>query len=132
LSILLLTLLFTGCQEFIHDSFDTYTGRVIDESGQPLSGVELLFTQDMDFSDFPNPVSNFSIYTIKTDLSGRFKFVVPSRYFNDLYYLQVKPPYWFEIDFGGEKYFLNFTEASSSERDAFGVVALGDLKVVTK
>ncbi len=125
-------LLLFGCQEFVHDSFDTFTGRVIDASGQPISGVELVLTQDIDFTDFHKPVSNFSIYTMKTDLSGRFKFVVPSRYFNDFYYLQVKPPYWFEVDFGAEKYFINFTVASVSEQDAFGVVALGDLKVVTK
>lgn len=132
LSILLLILLLTGCQEFIHDSFNTYSGRVVDEAGRPLSGVELVFTQDLDFTDFQNPVSNSSIYMMKTDLSGRFKFVVPSKYFDNFYYLQIKPPYWFVVDFAGEKELRNFNEASPSDRDAFGVVSLGDLKVAEK
>lgn len=130
--VLSLLFLFTACQEFVHDSFDTFSGRVVDEAGLPLSGVELVFTQDLNFTDFQNPISNSSIYTMKTDLSGRFKFVVPSKYFDNLYYLQIKPPYWFEDDFGGEKEFKNITEATSSERDAFGVVFLGDLKAVEK
>ena len=124
--------LFTACQEFVHDSFDTFSGRVVNQSGLPLSGVELVFTQELDFTDFQNPVSNSSIYTIKTDISGRFKFVVPSKNFDNVYYLQIKPPYRFEVDFGGEKDFRNFTEAFSSDRDAFGVVSLGDLIVVEK
>jgi hypothetical protein len=132
LSILLLALLFTGCQEFIHDSFDTFSGRVVDEAGQPLSGVELGFTQDLDFTDFQNPLSNSSIYTMRTDLSGRFRFVVPSKNIDNVYYLQIKPPYRFEVDFGGEKDFRNFTQASPSDRDAFGVVSLGDLIAVEK
>ena len=130
--VLSLVFLFTACQEFIHDNFDTYTGRVVDELGQPLAGVELTITQDLDLTDFQNPVSNSFIYEIKTDLSGRFKFIVPSKYFDNFYYLQIKPPYWFEVDFGGGKEFRNFTEASPSDRDAFGVVSLGDLKVAEK
>ncbi len=132
LGIFSMTLLLTGCQEFIHNSFDTFYGRVVDELGQPLAGVELTITQDLDFTDFQNPVSNSFIYEIKTDLSGRFKFVVPSKYFDNFYYLQIKPPYWFEVDFGGGKEFRNFTEASPSDRDALGVVSLGDLKVAEK
>lgn len=124
--------LFTACQEFVHDSFDTFSGRLVDEAGRPLSGVELVITQDLDFTDFQNPVSNSSIYAMRTDISGRFKFVVPSRYFDNLYFLQIKPPYWFEVDFAGEKELRNFIEASPSDRDAFGVVSMGDLKVAEK
>lgn len=130
--VLSLFFLFTACQEFVHDSFDTFSGRVVDEAGLPLSGVELVFTQELDFTDFQNPVSNSSIYTMRTDMSGRFKFVVPTKNFDNLYYLQIKPPYRFEIDFGGEKDFRNFTEAISSGRDVFGVVSLGDLIAVEK
>jgi hypothetical protein len=124
--------LFTACQEFVHDSFDTFSGRVVSESGQPISGVELVFTQDLDFTDFQNTVSNSAIYTMRTDVSGRFKFVVPTRNFDNVYYLQIKPPYRFVIDFGGEKEFRNYILESNSDRDAFGVVSLGDLIVVEK
>lgn len=124
--------LFTACQEFVHDSFDTFSGRVVNQSDRPVAGVELVFTQELDFTDFQNPVSNSSIYKIKTDISGRFKFVVPTRNFDNVYYLQIKPPYRFEIDFGGEKEFRNYILESNSDRDAFGVVSLGDLIVVEK
>lgn len=124
--------LFTACQEFIHDSFDTYTGTIINESGQPVAGVELVFTQDLDFTDFQNPRSKSVIYRVITDSSGKFKFVLPSKNFDNFYYLQIKPPYKFEVDFGGEKDFRNFIEAFPSDQDPFGVVSLGDLKVVEK
>lgn len=132
LVVLFLAFLFNGCQEFIHDSFDTFSGRLVNESGQPISGVELVFTQELNFTDFQNPVSISSIYTMRTDLSGRFRFVVPSKNFNNFYYLQIKPPYRFEVDFGGQKDYRNYTEVFSSERDAFGVVSLGDLTAVEK
>ena len=124
--------LFTACQEFIHDSFDTFSGRVVNESGQPISGVELVFTQDLDFSDFENPRSKSVIYRMITDSSGKFKFVLPAKNFDNFYYIQINQPYLFEVDFGGEKEDRNFIFVSSTERDAFGVVSLGDLIVVEK
>ena len=126
--VLSLLVLAVNCKEFIDDSFDTFTGVIVDEEGNPLSGVELIFTRDFDFSDFQNPKSNSSIYTKRTNGFGEFSFVAPSRQRDDFYFLEVQSPYFFEIDVFGEKQVQNYLLIYSSERDENGVVDLGVLK----
>jgi hypothetical protein len=99
--VLSLLVLAVSCKEFIDDSFDTFIGIIVDEGGNPISGVELIFTRDFDFSDFQNPKSNSSIYIERTNNLGEFSFVAPSRQRDDFYYLEIQSPYLFEIDVFG-------------------------------
>jgi hypothetical protein len=119
-----------GCEEFIDDSFDTFTGVIVDEEGQPIPGLELIFTQDFNFSDFQNPKSNSSIYIDQTNDLGEFRFVAPSRQRDNFYYLEIQSPYLLEIDFFGEPQIQNYLLINSSEKDENGVVALGFLKAI--
>ena len=126
--VLSLLVLAVSCKEFIDDSFDTFIGIIVDEGGNPISGVELIFTRDFDFSDFQNPKSNSSIYTERTNNLGEFRFVAPSRQRGSFYYLEIQSPYLLEIDFFGEPQIQNYLLIDSSEKDENGVVALGFLK----
>ncbi len=81
ITFLLLVLLFSlgACQEFIHNSFDTFTGQVVDKEGKGVPGLELTLSQNIDFLDGQVPVAKSIVYRIKTDERGGFSFVLPAR-----------------------------------------------------
>lgn len=127
-----LLFLCVGCKFYVDDSFDTFLGTLINESGLPASDVELIFTQELEFTDNQTLVSRSFIYKLTTDETGKFKFVVPSKSWDNLYFLEIKPPFQFEIDFFGEKELRNYIQFSSTEKDKNGVLILGNIKVIQK
>jgi len=133
-SLLLAILLFSlgACQEFIHNSFDTFTGRVVDVEGNPVAGLELIVTQDLDFGS-QEPVAKTVIYKVKTTNRGEFRLVVPSRTdisFNTEYFLLLTAPVQFELEDAGMSVLYRYFSFSTSGRDADGVIDLGTLKIV--
>ena len=46
-----------ACQEFIHNSFDTITGQVVDKEGKAVPGLELTLSQNIDFLNGQVPVA---------------------------------------------------------------------------
>lgn len=129
LAILLFSL--GACQEFIHNSFDTFTGRVVDVEGNPVAGLELIVTQELDFGP-QEPVAKTVIYKVKTDGRGEFRFVLPSRNeysFEKEYYLLLNEPLQF-LDLFGPSLLHRYVPFTIRERDADGVIDLGTLKIV--
>ena len=134
-SFLLLSLLLSlgACQEFIHNSFDTFTGRVLDKEGNAVPGLELTVSQDIDFLSGQIPVAKSIVYRIKTNERGRFSFVLPARTdssFENEYYLFLTAPARFQTEFNGVLVTENFLLATDAPRDADGVRDLGVLKIV--
>ena len=135
ITFLLLVLLLSlgACQEFIHNSFDTFTGRVVDKEGKAVPGLELTLSQNIDFLDGQVPVAKSIVYRIKTDERGEFSFVLPSRTdssFEKEYYLLLTAPARFQTEFNGVLLTENFLLATDAPRDADGVRDLGVLKIV--
>lgn len=132
---LLVSLLFSfgACQEFIHNSFDTFTGRIVDVEGNPVAGMELIVTQDLDFGVAQPPIAKSIIYKLKTTNRGDFRLVVPSRTdisFNTEYFLLLTAPVQFELEEAGMSVLYRYYSFSIAGRDADGVIDLGNLKIV--
>jgi hypothetical protein len=132
---LLVSLLFSlgACQEFIHNSFDTFTGRIVDKEGKAVPGLELTLSQNIDFLNGQVPVAKSIVYRIKTDERGEFSFILPSRTdssFENEYYLMLTAPARFQTEFNGIQLTENFLLATDAPRDADGVRDLGILKIV--
>ena len=122
-----------ACQEFIHNSFDTFTGRVVDKEGKAVPGLELTLSQNIDFLNGQVPVAKSIVYRIKTDERGEFSFVLPSRTdssFEKEYYLLLTAPARFQTEFNGVLLTENFLLATDAPRDADGVRDLGVLKII--
>jgi hypothetical protein len=122
-----------ACQEFIHNSFDTFTGRVVDKEGKAVPGLELTLSQNIDFLNGQVPVAKSIVYRIKTDEKGEFSFVLPSRMdssFEKEYYLLLTAPARFQTEFNGVLLTENFLLATDAPRDADGIRDLGVLKIV--
>jgi len=122
-----------ACQEFVHNSFDTFTGRVVDQEGKRFPGLELTVSQDIDFMNGQVPAAKSIVYRIKTDERGEFSFILPTRHPDavDKYsYLSLTVPYRFQTEFNGEFVTENFLLASDAPRDADEVRDLGVLKIV--
>lgn len=135
ISILLILILAfsSSCQEFIHNSFDTFTGQVVDKEGKGVPGLELTLSQNIDFLDGQVPVAKSIIYRIKTDERGEFSFVLPARMdssFENEYFLLLTAPARFQTEFNGVLVTENFLLAMDAPRDADGVRDLGTLKIV--
>ena len=135
ITFLLLVLLLSlgACQEFIHNSFDTFTGRVVDKEGKAVPGLELTLSQNIDFLNGQVPVAKSIVYRIKTDEKGEFSFVLPSRMdssFEKEYYLLLTAPARFQTEFNGVLLTENFLLATDAPRDADGIRDLGVLKIV--
>ena len=135
ITFLLLVLLLSlgACQEFIHNSFDTFTGQVVDKEGKGVPGLELTLSQNIDFLNGQVPVAKSIVYRIKTDERGEFSFVLPSRTDNSFekeYYLLLTAPARFQTEFNGVLLTENFLLATDAPRDADGVRDLGVLKIV--
>ena len=135
ITFLLLVLLLSlgACQEFIHNSFDTFTGQVGDKEGKAVPGLELTLSQNIDFLNGQVPVAKSIVYRIKTDERGEFSFVLPSRTDNSFekeYYLLLTAPARFQTEFNGVQLTENFLLATDAPRNADGVRDLGILKIV--
>lgn len=131
LAILLFSL--GACQEFIHNSFDTFTGRIVDKEGKGVPGLELTVSQDIDFLNGQVPVAKSIVYRIKTDERGEFSFILPTRHpdaVDKFSYLSLSVPYRFQTEFNGVLLTENFLLASDAPRDADGIRDLGVLKIV--
>ena len=131
--LLVLLLSLGACQEFIHNSFDTFTGRIVDKEGKAVPGLELTLSQNIDFLNGQVPVAKSIVYRIKTDERGEFSFVLPSRTDNSFekeYYLLLTAPARFQTEFNGVLLTENFLLATDAPRDADGVRDLGVLKIV--
>ena len=131
--LLVLLLSLGACQEFIHNSFDTFTGRIVDKEGKAVPGLELTLSQGIDFLDGQVPVAKSIVYRIKTDERGEFSFILPSRTdssFENEYYLMLTAPARFQTEFNGVLLTENFLLATDAPRDADGVRDLGVLKIV--
>jgi hypothetical protein len=131
LAILLLTL--SGCQEFIHNSFDTFTGKIVDVDGKPVADLELILTQDLDFGVAQPPVAKSIIYRVKTTNRGEFRLVVPARTdisFNTEYFLLLSAPAQFELEESGMSVLYRYYSFSTADRAADGVIDLGTIKIV--
>ena len=135
ITFLLLVLLLSlgACQEFIHNSFDTFTGKIVDLAGKPVADLELILTQDLDFGVAQPPVAKSIIYTIKTTNRGEFRLVVPSRTdssFNTEYFLLLSAPAQFELEESGMSVLYRYYSFSTADRAADGTINLGTLKIV--
>ncbi|WP_026952739.1 peptidase associated/transthyretin-like domain-containing protein [Algoriphagus mannitolivorans] len=129
---LALLLFHWGCREFVDDSFDTVTGRIVDESGNALEGVELIFTDDLDFTDFQRPIAKSPIYKVKTNLVGEFRFVVPSKNLESIYFIEIQTPFLAEVDSFGELELKNHLIVFFANKNESGVVELGLIKVLNQ
>lgn len=131
--LLVLLLSLGACQEFIHNSFDTFTGRIVDKEGNPVVGLELIVTQELDFGVTQAPVAKSIIYKVKTTNRGEFRLVVPSRTdisFNTEYFLLLTAPVQFEMEDAGMSVLYRYYSFSTAGRDAEGMIDLGTLKIV--
>ena len=101
--------------------------------GNPVAGLELIVTQDLDFGVAQPPVAKSIIYKVKTTNRGEFRLVVPSRTdisFNTEYFLLLTAPVQFELEDAGMSVLYRYFSFSTSGRDADGVIDLGILKIV--
>ena len=135
ITFLLLELLLSlgACQEFIHNSFDTFTGKIVDVEGKPVADLELILTQDLDFGVAQPPVAKSIIYSIKTTNRGEFRMVVPARTnisFNTEYFLLLSSPVQFELEESGMSVLYRYYSFSTADRAADGTINLGTLKIV--
>jgi hypothetical protein len=135
ITFLLLVLLLSlgACQEFIHNSFDTFTGKIVDVDGKPVADLELILTQDLDFGVAQPPVAKSIIYRVKTTSRGEFRMVVPARTdisFNREYFLLLSAPAQFELEDTGMSVLYRYYPFSTADRAADGVIDLGTLKIV--
>ena len=135
ITFLLLVLLLSlgACQEFIHNSFDTFTGKIVDVEGKPVADLELILTQDLDFGVAQPPVAKSIIYSIKTTNRGEFRLVVPARTdisFNTEYFLLLSAPAQFELEESGMSVLYRHYSFSTADRAADGTINLGTLKIV--
>jgi hypothetical protein len=131
--LILILALSSSCQEFIHNSFDTFTGKIVDAEGKPVADLELILTQDLDFAVSQPPVSKSIIYTIKTTNRGEFRLVVPARTdisFNTEYFLLLSAPVQFELEESGMSVLYRYYSFSTADRATDGVIDLGTLKIV--
>jgi hypothetical protein len=131
--LLILLLSLGACQEFIHNSFDTFTGKIVDGEGTPVADLELILTQDLDFGAAQPPVAKSIIYRVKTTSRGEFRMVVPARTdisFNTEYYLLLSAPAQFELEDTGMSVLYPYFSFSTADRAADGVIDLGTLKIV--
>jgi hypothetical protein len=135
ITFLLLVLLLSlgACQEFIHNSFDTFTGKIVDVEGKPVADLELILTQDLDFGVAQPPVAKSIIYSIKTTNRGEFRMVVPARTnisFNTEYFLLLSSPVQFELEESGMSVLYRYYSFSTADRAADRTINLGTLKIV--
>ncbi|MDO8967194.1 hypothetical protein [Algoriphagus sp.] len=110
-----------GCQEFIHDSFDTFQGKTLTKTGDPIANLRL------------NLYSGSSlVYSFTTGSQGEFRVVLPSKNINTSYSMTVREPFFFEINRFDQIFTDNSLMLDPSLRTAKGVIDLGELILVEK
>jgi hypothetical protein len=108
-----------GCQEFIHDSFDTFQGKTLTKTGDPIANLRL------------NLYSGSSlVYSFTTGSQGEFRVVLPSKNINTSYRMTVKEPFSFEINRFDQIFMDNSLMLDPSLRTANGVIDLGTVILV--
>jgi hypothetical protein len=108
-----------GCQEFIHDSFDTFQGKTLTKTGDPIANLRL------------NLYSGSSlVYSFTTGSQGEFRVVLPSKNINTSYRMTVKEPFFFEINRFDQIFMDNSLMLDPSLRTANGVIDLGTVILV--
>lgn len=110
-----------GCQEFIHDSFDTFQGVIVNKSGDPIPNLRLRFYFESSL-----------IYSFITGNQGEFKVVLPSKNFDNFYNLEVPEPFLFELNQFDMIYRDKSFSLNPSARDANGVIDLGEVILVER
>ncbi|MBA4301502.1 hypothetical protein SAMN03080617_03388 [Algoriphagus alkaliphilus] len=108
-----------GCQEYIHDSFDTFQGRIVNESGDTITNLRLNFYSGSSL-----------VYSVTTGNQGEFKVVLPSKNLNYSYRLTAPSPFLFEINQNDFTYTDRDLRLDPSSRDANGVIDLGTVILV--
>lgn len=110
-----------GCQEYIHDSFDTFQGKTLTKTGDPLANLRL------------NLYSGSSlVYSFTTGNQGEFRVVLPSKNLDTSYRMTVREPFFFEINQFDQIFTDNSLMLDPSLRTAKGVIDLGELILVEK
>jgi hypothetical protein len=110
-----------GCQEYIHDSFDTFQGKTLTKTGDPLANLRL------------NLYSGSSlVYSFTTGNQGEFRVVLPSKNLDTSYRMTVREPFFFEINQFDQIFTDNSLMLDPSLRTANGVIDLGELILVEK
>lgn len=110
-----------GCQEFIHDSFDTFQGKTLTKTGDPIANLRL------------NLYSGSSlVYSFTTGSQGEFRVVLPSKNLDTSYRMAVREPFFFEINQFDQIFTDNSLMLDPSLRTANGVIDLGNLILVQK
>ena len=114
-----LSIVAQGCQEFIHNSFDTFQGVIINKAGDPIPNLRLkLFSESS------------LVYSLDTDTQGVFKFVLPSKNFDDFFRLEAPESFLFEINQLDLVYTDRTLRLDPSLRDANGVIDLGKVILI--
>lgn len=119
-----------ACQEFIHNSFDTIVGTIVDQEGNPVSNSQLnLYTSFIDAASYAE-IREEPFLQTTTNAEGQFKVVVPSKKIDDFYFLVLPSNLLFAVDqFGTIEHRVAF-DFYTSVRDSNGIVDLGTLTVV--
>ena len=121
-----------GCQEFIHDSFDTFQGVVVDESGNPQANIRLNLYSNGG-NNFGNPSQgSLSGNRAQTNAQGEFKLVLPSRYREDNYYLVPPSNLAFKVGQIGSETKVKELLIQTILMDQNRVIDLGKITVVAE
>lgn len=121
---------FQACQEFENNSFTTYLGVLQDEEGRPVEGVELFFGDRFPREDSLVYELPF-IYRQRTNRLGEFRFVVPSRNFDEFYVIWVEKPFLLKYEQFNQQFQLPFITPQESARDEQeGIRLVGSLTLI--
>lgn len=123
-----LLILFGACQEYTHDSFDTFSGQIVDQNGDPLPNFKLnVFRNPSEFGLVDEGVENL-IYTLETDAQGKVRFVLPSR--NQGWYLESASNFLLEYEIFENMVMLSYLALLGSDRDENGRIDFGIVKAI--
>jgi hypothetical protein len=127
-SFLLLLFLLPACQEYIHDSFDTFSGQIVDQDGNHLPNFKLKVLRIP--SEFANEVSDSQnlVYRLETDNQGKVRFILPSR--NEGWYLESESDFIFEYELFDTILRNDYLQLLGSNRDENGMVDFGTVKAI--
>ncbi|WP_111669796.1 hypothetical protein [Algoriphagus litoralis] len=117
-----------ACQVFIHDSFDTFQGVIVDETGNPVPNLRLrLYPSSGTYFSGPRQGSG---NVVVTNATGEFKSVFPSRNMDAIYYLIPPSDLVFEVDQFGALTKVTELSIEPLPKDRNRVIDLGRITVV--
>lgn len=108
-----------GCQEYIHDSFDTFRGVIVAKNGDPIPNLRLRFYSE-----------SALVSTFTTGNQGEFKIVLPSKNLDNFYRMTFPESFLVEINQFDQVFVNNSLRLDSSLRDQDGVIDLGKVILV--